>query len=127
MATANRDSTDIAVDRGPGGKRSARRDQDGVAAGIGARDHLGADAAARAAAAVFHDDCLTEHFAEAIGDDAGHAVGRPTGRERHDHSDRPVGKGLALPLRVATPGAEQGRNQRSYHFDHSRAFSGSTL
>ena len=77
--------------------------QDGVAVGIGSRDKLGADAAAGAAAAVLHDDALTEDGAEPIGNDARHAVGRPARRERHDEFDRAIG--IVLGLREI--GAEQ--------------------
>jgi hypothetical protein len=61
---------------------------DGVAVRIGRRGARGAERAA-GAADVLDDDALVEMPAHAIGGDARHGVARPTGRERHDHHDRP--------------------------------------
>jgi hypothetical protein len=88
--------TDVGMHGRSSGQRAARRDEDGVAVGIGAGDHLGADAAAGAAAAVLDHDALTEHGAKPIRDDARHAVGRSARRERHDHLDRTIGIGLGV-------------------------------
>jgi hypothetical protein len=113
---------DVLVHGGAGGERATRRQQDGVAVGVGARDELGADAAARAAAAVLDHDALAEHRAEPVGDDARHAVGRPAGRERHDHLDRLLGRpGLRLrgAGEVQCAGDAQGCRQQGSNDHHA--------
>ena len=109
---------DVAVHGRAGGQRAARRDQEGIAVGIRGRDELCADAAARAAAAVLHHDVLAEDCPEPVRDDACHAVGRPAGRERHDHPDRPIGIGLGVRRLDAVQrpsGAQRCCKQGSHH------------
>ena len=71
---------DVLVHGRAGRQRSAGGDQDGVAVGIGGRDHLGAVAAACAAAVVLDHDALAEHGAEPVRDDARQpSTGPPAG------------------------------------------------
>ena len=117
---------DVGVHRRTGGQRAAGRDEDGVAVGIGGRHELGADAAARAAALILDDDALAKHCAKPVCDDARHAVGRPTGRERHDHLDRPVRIGLRLGVcgtdaMQRTTDTQPCCYQGSYHLHPSRS------
>ena len=59
---------------------------EGVAVGSRAGDAPGAHGAGRAGD-ILDDDGLTERSAHRLGDDAGHGIERPAGRERHDDGD----------------------------------------
>jgi hypothetical protein len=72
---------------GHDGELWRRRREQRVAVGIGARDELRRDRAARARA-VLGDHRLAEPRREPIGGDAGEGVGDAAGRERHDHLHR---------------------------------------
>jgi hypothetical protein len=65
----------------------------GVAVRRRARDPRGADRAARPGHVLDHD-LLAERLAHVLAENARQHVGRPAGRERHDHGDGPGGPGL---------------------------------
>ncbi len=77
------------IDRAVGGVRAEVPADDGVAVGRGARDAGGADRAA-GAGDIFDHQRLAERDAHPLAEIADDGVGRPAGRERHDHRDRPV-------------------------------------
>ncbi len=66
---------------------------DRVAVGRGTHDAADANAAA-GTADVLDDHGLAKRRAQPIIQDARDGVGRPAGRERHDHGDRPRRIGL---------------------------------
>ena len=77
------------IDRTVGGVGAEVPADDGVAVGRGTVGAGGADGAA-GAGDVFDDQRLAERDAHAFAEIADDGVGRPAGRERHDHRDRPV-------------------------------------
>ncbi len=68
--------------------------QQGVAVGRRLGDGVGADRSGRAAGAVLDDEVLPHRLVELLHQDAGDAVDRSAGRERHHHGDRARGVGL---------------------------------
>ena len=84
------------VDRG-----GEQRQQQRVAVGRGARDHLGAEIAA-GPGPVLDDELLAEYVAHALSDHPRQDVGRAAGCKSDHHPDRPGGIG-ALRQRCARP------------------------
>ena len=88
--------------------------QQRVAVGGRARDAFDRDRAAGAGAVLDHE-LLAEHVAEALRDDARHAVGVAAGRERHDDLHRPVRPVLGL-RRAGSDGAASNQATPATHF-----------
>ena len=97
------------VDRG--------RQQEGVAVGRGLRDRVGADRSGRAAGPVLDDEVLAQRLVELLHQDAGDAVDRSAGRERHHDGDRARGIGLGGGRR-GQQRKERERERRNRHGLH---------
>ena len=78
-------------------RQRARRHQEGVAVGRGARDALDADHVA-GAGAVLDEELLLERLGEMLGHDARDDVGAAGGRGGHDDAHGAGGPGLRLRL-----------------------------
>src|SRR5262249_57185116 len=78
------------TDRGGGGERSRRAEEQRVAVRLRARDRLRADGAARPARTIFDNEGLPEHGRQPIRKEADDEFRRPTWHERHDDLDRAV-------------------------------------
>jgi len=110
----------VRIDRGRRHVRGGMR-QHGVAVGVGARDHAGADGAA-CAAAVLHDDRLAELLRQRFEHDAGHDVDGAARRERDDGADLLRRPGLrareARQCGRRERGADQAEMAAAREFEH---------
>src|SRR5262249_32425828 len=84
------------------------------AVGIGARDRLGGDGTAGAAAVLDHHR-LSQHCLQALRGDAGEQVGRAARPLRHDDPDDAIGIGLRVRRRRCQPDGSEEDQEKPHH------------